>query len=68
MDNKKRKLGKVALLELRLMGYTYAAIAQKAGISRQRVQQLLCPPTHVRNFVVKKYGGKCKKCGVLVGQ
>jgi len=60
MDKKK-------LLELRLKGMTYQAIANEAGVSRQRIQQLLSPPEAVRVYVVNKYHGCCKECGLLVG-
>jgi len=60
MDKKK-------LLELRLKGMTYQAIANEVGVSRQRIQQLLSPPEAVRVYVVNKYHGCCKECGLLVG-
>lgn len=60
-------MNKLEMLHLRLEGLTYQEIAVRAGISRQRVQQLLSPPTAVRNYVVEKYGGKCKSCGIYVG-
>ncbi len=52
---------------LRLSGQTYQAIASQAGISRQRVQQLLSPPKVIRDIVIHKYDGKCALCGVEVG-
>ena len=56
------------MLVMRLKGFTYKAISIKAGISRQRVQQLLSPPPSIRAYVVAKFGGECNRCGVLVGQ
>lgn len=55
------------LLALRLEGLTYKAIADKVGLSRQRIQQLLSPPTEIRNIVVARAEGKCQECGILVG-
>ena len=53
---------------MRLDGESYQAIADKAGISRQRVQQLLSPPSYVRKLVKKRANDKCQKCGLLLGQ
>jgi hypothetical protein len=55
------------MLELKFEGYTYQQIAKKAGLSRQRIQQLLSPPQPIRNFVVTKYKGHCADCGSFVG-
>ena len=56
------------MLLMRLDGMTYQAIAIKAGISRQRVQQLLGPVPATRRFVVRKFGGRCNRCGIYVGK
>jgi len=56
------------MLKLRLNGYTYARIAMRANVSRQRVQQILAPPRPIRDFVVNKHDGKCAKCGLYVGK
>lgn len=61
-------MNKQYMLELRLKGNTYQGIAEKAGVSRQRVQQLLSPPTAIRNVVYEKANGKCQSCGVFVGR
>lgn len=53
---------------MRLAGFTYAQIAKKVGISRQRVQQLLSPPKAIRDYVVRKYNGLCQDCGLIVGK
>ena len=53
---------------LRLEGRTYKYISNIAGISRQRVQQLLSPPPQIRNFIVEKYKGYCADCGLYVGR
>jgi 5-methylcytosine-specific restriction endonuclease McrA len=55
------------MLILRLQGWTYARIAKDAGISRQRVQQILAPEKTVRDFVVKRADGKCEECKAGVG-
>ncbi len=54
-------------LKLRLDGQTYRQIGTALGVSRQRIQQILSPPTAVRNMVVERAGGLCQDCGVGVG-
>lgn len=54
-------------LKLRLKGQSYAQIGAAVGLSRQRVQQLLSPPSAIRKLVVAKYGSSCARCG-LVGR
>ena len=56
------------MLKLRLDGMTYQRIADKAGISRQRVQQLLSPPTAVKRIVVARANSRCQECDIFVGQ
>ncbi|MBT9132816.1 MAG: hypothetical protein DDT33_01345 [Firmicutes bacterium] len=56
------------MLKLRLSGWTYRDIAGKAGISQQRVQQILSPPPGIRNQVIEAAGGICQTCGIWVGQ
>ena len=46
---------------------TYQQIGDDLGISRQRVQQLIAPPNHIRIRVVRTAQGKCEDCGVQVG-
>ena len=60
MDKKKA-------LQLRLNGQTYGEIANQLGVSRQRIQQSLSPPTAVRKFIFKQFHGQCNSCGILVG-
>lgn len=55
------------MLHLKLSGFTYAAIGRRAGITRQRVQQILSPPKGIRDHVIQKYAGHCKTCGLHVG-
>lgn len=56
------------MLKMRLEGNTYQQIANKAGVSRQYIQEVLSPPRDVREYVLNKYQGKCDCCGVLVGR
>lgn len=53
---------------MRLNGRTYEYIAGKAGVSRQRIQQLLSPPSSIRKYIIKKYNGCCDDCGIFVGK
>ena len=55
-------------LTLRLKGLPYSHIAERLGISRQRVQQVLAPPPRVRFQVLILARGLCAVCGVFVGQ
>jgi len=55
------------MLRLKLDGHSYQHIGELAGISRQRVQQLLSPPAAVRRIVVNAYNGRCANCGIHVG-
>ena len=59
---------KEQMLAMRLSGLTYAQIGETAGVSRQRVQQLLRPPAAVRDEVVERFQGRCATCTILVGQ
>ena len=52
------------MLGLRLDGLTYAEIGIQAGVSRQRVQQVLCPPLAVRRAVIARFGDSCAVCGI----
>ena len=61
-------MNKLEMLKMRLDGETYQSIATSAGISRQRVQQLLSPPKAIRDVVVRKAEGKCQACGIKVGR
>jgi hypothetical protein len=66
--DEKRLLGKEEMLEMRLDGMTYQEISNEAGISRQRVQQLLSPPPKIKSLIYKKFDGRCNRCGIIVGQ
>lgn len=54
--------------ELKLDGYTYEYIGEKAGVSRQRIQQILSPPKEIRDYITKKYDGRCSECGLIVNK
>ena len=55
------------MMTLRLEGRTYQYIADEAGVTRQRIQQILSPPPAIRNYVIEKYNGLCGGCGIYVG-
>lgn len=54
------------MLRLRLDGRTYFEIAKQAGVSRQRIQQILSPPPEIRNYITRKFSNHCAQCGVLI--
>ncbi len=53
---------------MKLAGGSYQDIADKFGISRQRVQQIMAPPSHIKQLVIEKAGGICRLCGEVVGK
>ena len=53
---------------MRLDGRSYAEIGAELGISRQRVQQILSPPTAIRDMVRRAAKDRCQGCGVIVGK
>jgi endogenous inhibitor of DNA gyrase (YacG/DUF329 family) len=55
------------MFQMRLNGHSYQQIGEKAGVSRQRIQQILSPPSGVRELIVGKYHGLCQDCGIYVG-
>ena len=61
-------MDKKEMLKLRLDGLPYAEIAKRSSLSRQRVQQLLSPPKPIKDYVLRKYHGCCKECGLRVGR
>ena len=61
-------MNKEEMLRLRLEGETYQSIADKAGVSRQRIQQVISPPKAIRDYIIAKYDGMCAKCGLIVGK
>ena len=63
----KRLISKEEMLGLKLEGRTYQYIANKAGVSRQCIQQIISPPPYIRRYIVKKYNGFCLNCGIYVG-
>ena len=62
--DKRATLDKEELFRQRVEGLTYAEIASHAGISRQRVQQILAPPAAVYDLVVRRQNGLCQGCGI----
>lgn len=54
-------------LDLRVEGLSYKEISVRFGVSRQRIHQLIAPPSDVRDAIVKKYKGECAKCKLIVG-
>jgi len=54
------------LLEAKISGKSYAEIARDAGVSHQRIQQILSPSPVIRKYILKKYHNRCAKCGVLL--
>lgn len=56
------------MVKRRIEGYTYEAIAKEAGVSRQRIQQLLAPPKEIRDYIITKYRGLCFDCGLIVNK
>lgn len=61
-------MNKKDLIELKLKGLTYQAIADRYGVSRQYIQQLISPPASVKKWLIKKSGGKCQSCGLDIGR
>jgi len=47
-----------------LEGQTYAEIGKALGVSRQRSQQLIRPPTAIRHLVQGRASSKCEGCGI----
>lgn len=61
-------MDKSEMLRMRLDGSTYASIAGKAGVSRQRIQHILSPPSSVANSIRAQCKGRCSSCTILVGK
>mgnify|MGYP003151554010 CR=1 FL=1 len=61
---KKDMVKRKKAFEKRLIGLTYAKIGMELGVSRQRVQQWLSPPSVIRNSVHIRAGGQCDECGI----
>lgn len=56
------------MLDLRLNGWTYRAIGKLAGISGQRVQQVLSPPRAVKQHIYDRFQRLCNRCSLYVGE
>lgn len=50
--------------DLYAQGFTYAAIGQAVGISRQRAQQIVRPPSMLFTRIRKRSKDKCEGCGI----
>ena len=58
----------VNLLRLRCAGLSNAAIAERLGVSRQRIAQRLTPRIAIRRIVIERVRGQCEHCGLHVGR
>ena len=54
-------------MDLKLQGWSYGRIAKDAGVSRQRVQQILSPPKAIRGLVAKRADYRCETCAAPLG-
>lgn len=63
---KRKDLGREALMLL-CHGFTYGAIGSFFGLSRQRIQQALSPPPHVRRTLLRRTEGYCEGCRASIG-
>jgi hypothetical protein len=55
-------------MQLKLQGWSYGRIAKQAGVSRQRVQQVLSPPKAIRAIIAKRAKYACEMCGAPLQQ
>lgn len=53
---------RLAFVMLRVQGLSYAEIAFREGISRQRAQQLCAPPAETVALIKARAGGCCEMC------
>ena len=58
----------VNLLRLRCAGLSNAAMAERLGVSRQRIAHRLAPRVAIRRIVVERARGQCEHCGLHVGR
>jgi hypothetical protein len=52
------------MMVLRFQGASYQDIGDAAGLSRQRIQQILQPPAAIRQHVLRQAGERCQRCSV----
>lgn len=52
------------IFEAYASGLTYHQIGKKFSISRQRVHQLIRPPSEVASLVIKRAKNCCENCGI----
>jgi Homeodomain-like domain-containing protein/HNH endonuclease len=66
MDERlKRRLTVEKIHDMYAQGMTYQAIADKVGVSRQRIQQIVRPPIQIVNMLKKRANGRCENCGIV---
>lgn len=53
-----------AMIQLKLKGLSYREIAKQAGVSRQRIHQLLSPPSAIGLAVQQRAQLKCEHCQI----
>ncbi len=51
-----------------LKGMTFSAIGQQMEVSRQRVHELLVPPSQKRKVVYNLHDGQCAECGMFLSR
>ena len=59
---------RIRALGMWLKGMTFTDIGKEMGVSRQWVQEMLCPPPALRKATYELAGGKCQGCGVHLGR
>jgi hypothetical protein len=60
-------LDSLEIIRLKQQGKSYRVIGLLAGVSRQRIQQILSPSQDTKNKLVRYAKGKCSKCGKYIG-
>lgn len=61
MSEERREVRDEAI-RMKVAGCTYAQIAGELGLTRQRIQQIVRPPSHVCLTVKRRANGCCEKC------
>lgn len=60
---KRRKSLTKEIVEMKASGMTYAAIAEKLGVSRQRIQQYFMPTIDTMHAISERTNAHCEVCG-----
>ena len=63
MDERKQRA-----ISLKMSGMTYAEVGKELGISRQRAQQLVRPPSAIYRLVKSRANSMCEECGAVVAK